>query len=203
MLPDKHALARIFGASLGLDLRFGLAGGDALNESVDVMQRGAAREASRRRGRTALRALLTEVKDSADAHTLEFPNSRYSLTYSGKVALAVADASASLSGIGVDLEIDRRIKPQAARFFLTPDEQCWLGTLDRAHARRHLLRLWCTKEAVFKANPENRGTLLGDYELVEPGACSGEARSREGRSIEYVSWCEGRTSVAVSVCRRG
>lgn len=201
MLPDKRTLARIFGEPLGLDLRFDVALGDARDESVADKQPGAAREASRRLGRAALGALLTEVGDGADAQTLEFPNSRYSLTHSGDVALAVGDVSAGLAGIGVDLEIETSIMRQAARFFLAPGELRWLRSLDGARACRQLLRLWCTKEAVFKSNPENRGTLLGDYELVEPGAYFGEARSRDGRFIEYVSWCKGRTSVAVAVCR--
>lgn len=190
MLPDVKGLAAIFGNRLGLDLRFDLARGEACEERANV-------------GRAALAALRTEVEGRTDVDDLEFPNPRYSLTHSADVALAVVDASACLDGIGIDLEVERSLRPQAARFFLTEKEQRWLQTLEDEHRSKHLLRLWCTKEAVFKANPENRTTLLGDHEIVEPADVSGEARTREGRLLEYASWCEPRTCVAIAVCRRG
>ena len=65
----------------------------------------------------------------------------------------------------------------------------------------HLLRLWCIKEAVFKANPGNAGQTLADYELARPGDARGEARTLAGQDAEYSSWCESRNCVALAVCR--
>lgn len=202
MLPDRRHLACVFGEQLGVDLRFDVARLEGHDDSGEL-DPGRMRAVSWRLGRDALRALCTEMEDRTDVEDLAFPNPRYSLSHSREAALALADASASLDGIGVDVEIDRTLRPQAARFFLSDREQRCLQTLDPARRSRHLLRLWCVKEAVFKANPDNHGTLLGDYALVEPTATRGAARTREGRLVEYATWCEARTCVAVAVCRRG
>ena len=201
MRPEVRHLARVLSEPLGLDLRFDL----AIETDGEQHERdgglGRARAVSRRLGRAALRALRIELEGRAAVDDLAFPNPRYSLSHSRDTALAVADATASLDGIGVDLEIDRNLNPHSARFFLTDRERRWLEGLDGARASEELLRLWCVKEAVFKANPENHGTLLGDHALVAPAEPCGRARTREGRVVEYASWREARTCVAVAVCR--
>ena len=45
-----------------------------------------------------------------DIDALRFPNARFSLTHSADLALAVAEPSGSLAGLGVDLEDEVRIK---------------------------------------------------------------------------------------------
>ena len=197
MLPDGRSLASIFAEPLDVDLRFGVERIRSRDDPSD------ARATALRPGRAALRTLRAEVEGRALTEDLEFPHPRYSLSHSRDVAVAVADASASLAGIGVDVEIERTLKSQAARFFLTDRERRWLETADRARHSDHLLRLWCIKEAVFKANPDNDGTLLGNYQLDDAAASCGAARTREGRLVEYASWIDARTCVAVAVCRRG
>jgi hypothetical protein len=54
---------------------------------------------------------------------------------------------------------------------------------------REALRLWTTKEALFKANAANEGTLLTHYVLDEPGAATGTARwtAEAGSAFRYAS----------------
>lgn len=208
MLPDTHFLESTLGTPLGLHLRMRMASGPVREENLSTPARlrfesvkGTPRESAWLLGRRALETLHTEVGDCPDIETLEFPNPRFSLTHSADVALAVADTSGALGGIGIDLEMGTRIQAAAARFFLTRREQDWVQRQPAGRRSHHLLRLWCVKEAVFKANPENPGTVLGDHELLEPADSCGKARAATGRTMEYTSWCESRTCVALAVCR--
>lgn len=189
-------------------MRLSIANGQVSEETLSTSARrrfeslqGTARANSWLLGRKALETLRTEVDGCTDIDALEFPNTRFSLTHSADVALAVADTSGKLGGIGVDLEVDTRIQPAAARFFLTEREQDWVQRQPAERRSHHLLRLWCVKEAVFKANPGNSGTVLGDHELVEPADSCGKASGSTGRAMEYTSWCELRTCIALAVCR--
>lgn len=208
MLPDTRILESTLGAPLDLALRMRMASGPVREEALSASARrrfasvkGTARERSWLLGRRALESLHADVGARADSGALEFPNSRFSLTHSAGVALAVADTSGKLGGIGIDLEVGTRIQPAAARFFLTEREQDWVQREPLWRRAHHLLRLWCIKEAVFKANPTNPGTLLGDHEVVDPADSCGKARGRTGATMEYASWCESRTCVALAVCR--
>jgi len=208
MLPDTGFLSSTLGEPLGLDLRFNVITGDGSVDTLSVAEReqfqtleSTPRAKSWLLGRAALRRLRAELDECDDVDELTFPNSRFSLTHSNDVALAVAEPSGCLDGIGVDLEIDARIQSAAARFFLTDREQSWLRSQKPERWPLHLLRLWCIKEAVFKANPGNAGQTLADYELACPGDARGEARTLAGQDVEYASWCESRTCVALAVCR--
>jgi phosphopantetheinyl transferase len=208
MLPEKGFLASTLGEPLGLDLRFNVASGEGTVDSLSPVERerflvleNTPRAKSWLLGRAALRALCSELDTCDDIDVLTFPNPRFSLTHSSDVALAVAEPSGCLDGIGIDLEVDARIRPAAARFFLTGDEQSWLRSLKSERWPLHLLRLWCIKEAVFKADPGNAWQTLADYELASPGDARGEASMRGGGDVEYASWCESRTCVALAVCR--
>lgn len=208
MLPDARFLKSALGDPLGIDLRLNIASGNASTRILSTSERqryqsleSTVRAKSWLLGRAALKSLRTEVDGRADIDDLEFPNARFSLSHSADVALAVADTSGHLEGIGVDLEVGTLIKPAAARFFLTEREQRWLHEQASRLWPHLLLRLWCIKEAVFKANPENSGSTLGDHEVTDPGSRNGDARPCTGRVIEYTSWCEARTCIALAVCR--
>lgn len=201
MLPDTGFLVSVFGEALDVDLRFDIESRDGHAEDTNAPRPDRIQMESTRLGRRALRALRTEVEGCAHVDDLEFPNPRYSLSHSRDIAVAVGDATKSLRGIGIDLEIDRSLRPQASRSFLTSREQRCLQESDTTLRSQDLLRLWCIKEAVFKANPDNRGTLLGDHELVDPTLACGAAHTREGRLVQYASWREVHACVAVAVYR--
>ncbi len=208
MLPDTRFLGAVLAEPLGLELHMTVACGTASEGALSNAEREryrslamTARARSWLLGRAALKQLRARVDARADVDDLDFPNSRFSLTHSSDVALAVADTSGQLAGIGVDLEVDTTIRPEAARFFLTVREQNWLRGQPRERWSHDLLRLWCVKEALYKSNPANAGTVLGDYELLEPANACGKAFTRAGRPMEYSSWCASRTSIALSVYR--
>jgi phosphopantetheinyl transferase len=208
MLPDSRFLKSTLGEPLGLDLLFSITSGGGCASALSPTEQkryealeNTARAKSWLLGRAALKSLRREVDGCTDIDTLSFPNARFSLTHSADIALAVAEPSGALAGLGVDLEVDTRMQPAAARFFLTHREQEWLASQITERRPHHLLRLWCIKEAVFKANPGNGGKMLVDHELDEPAQAMGAARASTGRRMEYASWCESRTCIALAVCR--
>jgi len=208
MLPDTKFLKSTLGKPLGLDLLFNVTSGPATAAVLSVTEQKCyqvleetARAESWLLGRAALKTLRSQLDGCADIDHLRFPNGRFSLSHSADVALAVAEPSGCLEGIGIDLEVNGSIQPAAARFFLSDDEQHWLQSQPSERRSHHLLRLWCVKEAVFKANPDNAGKLLADHELQRPADARGAARSVEGQKMEYASWCESRTCIALAVCR--
>lgn len=208
MLPDSRFLESALGDPLGVDLALNIASGSVPEGILNAREReryqsfkSTARARSWLLGRAALKTLRAEVDGRQDIDDIEFPNARYSLTHSADVAIAVADASRRLVGIGVDLEVDTRIRPAAARFFLTEREQTWLDGQAPTQRPHLLLPLWCIKEALFKANPENAGKTLADHEIAQPGESSGDARARDGRLMQYACWSKSRTCIALAVCR--
>jgi phosphopantetheinyl transferase len=152
-----------------------------------------ARRDSWRRGRAALKRVLGKLGQPHETAGLAFPHPRLSLTHSGSLAVAVG-GPAALDGIGVDLERDRPVRPEAARFFLTDDEQAWARALSPGEQRRQLLRLWTVKEALFKADPENQDAGLYEYRVDSPALHRGEG-SRRGRAgrFSYVT-CRFQTA---------
>lgn len=147
------------------------------------------------RGRAALKKLLAALGRSEDTSAISFPNPWCSLTHSGPYAVAVGTNAPGVRGVGVDLEIRRRVAVQTARFFLKPEEQ-------RQATAEILLRLWTVKEAVYKSDPENCGRGLFDYNLKDPTALSGQALVRRRGEVFVMRYAAlelrpGPLSVAV------
>lgn len=168
-------------------------------ESAELSKMTApARRESWLRGRAALKRLAAEIYGSEDTSTLQFPHPNFSLTHSDTEAVAIGVITTKLQGLGVDLEIKGPPKPETARRFLNPSEMVWLRRMDELEHPRLLHRLWTVKEAIFKADPENKGKLLKDYALADPGFQAGRARRAE-RLFHYVSFefPNGFLSVAV------
>jgi hypothetical protein len=163
------------------------------------------RQESWLRGRRALKDLLLEFGEPEDTSRLSFPNPCFSLTHTGAVAVAVGAPRTALLGLGIDLELRRSLRPDAARFFMRPAERDWLASLPESGRGRQLLRLWTVKEAVFKADPANQGRILSDYLLPKAGDPEGRARTRDGREIAYCSFwlSEGVLSLAAAFKEQG
>jgi hypothetical protein len=104
-------------------------------------------------------------------------------------------SKAFISGIGLDIETGRSIRPEAAKFFLDETEQASIQD------PKALLRLWTVKEAIFKADPDNNEKILGDYILENPSEWSGSAypRGREFVRFRYssVQIDDGFLSIAI------
>ncbi len=137
------------------------------------------------RGRAALKALLRRLGLADDTYPFRFPHPRVSLSHGGPWAVAAGllrdDDLARVAGVGVDVEPDRPLAEEHARFFLSERERALVTSSDER------LRLWTVKEALFKADPENERTVVGSYETADPSAREGVAFSRSGRVFDYAS----------------
>lgn len=168
-------------------------------EAADLAKLTApARRESWLRGRSALKRLGAAIGEGEDTSLFRFPHPKMSLTHSETWAVAIGSNSPKLRGIGVDLELKSVPKPETARRFLNPSEVVWLRRMDEQDHPRLLHRLWTVKEAIFKADVENKGRLLKDYALADPGFVAGRAR-RGSLLFNYASFevPQGFLSVAV------
>ncbi|MDJ0345783.1 4'-phosphopantetheinyl transferase superfamily protein [Streptomyces sp. H10-C2] len=143
--------------------------------------------------RHALRTLLGVLGLPADTTTYAFPHRRLSLSHveGAAVAAGLAVPAGDVAGIGVDLETAREARAESARFFLDERERAWLDSVpESARAAEHV-RLWTVKEALYKADPDNRHTVLRDYTTDDPAAGSGRARRRPPHDTAFGSTAFG------------
>jgi 4'-phosphopantetheinyl transferase superfamily protein len=183
MLLDERYLEQELQRALGLPLRVSVAraplGEEALSpaeRSRAPVPRGTRGEQAWLRGRAALKRLLARLGEETDTASLRFPHPRLSLSHTGRWAVAVGlGRGAEVEGLGVDLERGRTPPAGSERFFLAVAEQSWLAAVEPERRPWESLRLWTTKEALFKACPANAGALLGDYRLLDPAAWTGRA----------------------------
>lgn len=120
-------------------------------------------------GREALAIALAAADRAADA-VASWPCPFASLTHSGDVAIAVAlPPHVRATGIGIDLEHDRPIKPGMARLICCKHERSWLASLPVERQPAEVLRLWTAKEALYKADPAQGDAIVADYTLAHPG----------------------------------
>ena len=151
-------------------------------------------------GRAAWKRLLRQLGEDQDTARFSLPSERFSLTHAAGLALAIGVAPGSTLGIGVDLELDRAPSPDAARFFLTDEEQRALAESDSRERAALLLRLWTIKEALFKSDLENHGRILKDYRLATPLAATGVARPIErAAEMHYASFALPRGFLSVAL----
>jgi 4'-phosphopantetheinyl transferase EntD len=136
---------------------------------------------SYRLGRAACKALLARLGENPAIDELVFPHNRFSLTHSGGVAIAFAIGGESPAGAGIDFETCPGISDQAERFYLLQHERRWLRLPSRPRVADERLRLWTVKEALFKADLDNSGTVLSDYATADPSAASGWAAPSPAR----------------------
>lgn len=139
-------------------------------------QRAADFLASRRAAR-----LARSITGAGTANRGTRPGSHVSSAHSGGVgvcATVLPPAPAELVGLGVDIEPARAASARAARFYLRGPELDWLtsSATSAEHRSEQQVRLWTTKEALFKADPGNRTTILQSYLLLDPGSELGAAR---------------------------
>lgn len=93
-----------------------------------------------------------------------------SLTHSGDVAIAVAlPPHVHATGIGIDLELDRPVKPGMARLICAAGERAWIESLPAERQPAEVLRLWTAKEALYKADPAQGDAIVAEYTLARPG----------------------------------
>jgi len=153
------------------------------------------------RGRAALKRLLRALDEPDDTGLVRFPHPRLSLTHAGALAIAVGTRHQRLdvTGVGVDLEWARAVRPEASRFYLQPEEMLELQRLTDAEANAARLRLWTVKEALFKATPQNENALLTDVSCADPLALTGTAWGKRAERYAYATQAFGAGVVTVAV----
>lgn len=102
-----------------------------------------------------------------------------------------AAAAESVNGLGIDVELASRTLTEAVALkFIRPEE---------ASLQLNPLQIWVIKEALFKSNPENTGTVVSHYRITSYDQGSGCAQigSREFRFTlsEFSGWV-----VSLAVC---
>ena len=208
MRLNADRLARELESELGVALRVSIS-----SEAVPIdqltpreqVQLGELATSPRRlswlKGRSALKSLLNSLGEDEETGGIGFPNPRFSLTHSGNFAVALGTRSAELRGIGVDLEVNRPLRRETARFFLGEPEQAWVMSFDESLRAKNMLRLWTIKEALFKSDPRNAERWFADYRIEAPAADASRAfvRGEEAQGFRYVCFEveEGFLSVAV------
>ena len=151
--------------------------------------------------RAALGDALAATGRVPDPGAYRFPHARVSLSHTeGRVAAAAVDGEpAHVVGVGIDVERRRPTRPDTWRFFLTVAEREWLASVPAAERGEAHVRLWTVKEALFKADPANAHTWLGDYAVADAAAPRSRAR-RGDLELGYVTtmWDGGYETVAVA-----
>jgi acyl carrier protein len=152
--------------------------------------------------RRALRLALAASRRPPDTSRLAVPGPVMSLSHTAEIAVAAVapGASAAVTGIGVDIELDRTPRLGSARFFLSSAEQRWLAVLLETLRPDALLRLWTVKEALFKSDVANDRASLRDYEVAAPRQYRGCAtRSQQDVEFRYRTFSLPRGFLSVAI----
>ena len=135
------------------------------------------------RGRCALKRIIRSLNKDLDVTKVSFPHPFLSLSHTKDcaVAIGILNGAKTVKGIGIDLELDRKVSKKHAKFYLNDFES------DLKINSDHWLRLWTVKEALFKADPDNDRNVLKDYTVINPKALSGKATNKKGHTFYYKS----------------
>jgi len=140
------------------------------------------------RGRYVLKQVLRKLRLPVDTGAIVFPHSHLSLSHSDIYALAVGTKH-QVRGLGVDLELSGGPRREAVHLFMTENELASWSNIDNEMQKDLLQRIWCIKEAAFKANPYNQNTALFDYEICDITAINGRVACSKNAEIilEYAA----------------
>jgi hypothetical protein len=112
------------------------------------------------------------------------------------LAWGLNDPSEMVQGVGIDVELrSRAISDATSERFSSADERR-LGITG--------LELWTAKEASFKANPKNEGTIVAQYQILSRDADGmGHVRGPLGEEIRIKSLALGpwQVSLALQIAR--
>ena len=134
-------------------------------------------------GRSALKKVFEHLNKSIDVTKISFPNEYFSISHTKDcaVAIGILNSCESSNGVGIDLELNRKVDVKHTRYYLSKYES------DLVNSNDDLLRLWTVKEALFKADPNNDGGILKYYNVKNPKTLKGEAINKKGDTFYYNS----------------
>jgi len=202
-LQNTAGLEHYFSGKLGVPLRLGIRNGkeDYINRDRWLMRRS-----NKQAGRTLLGKLLRQsgMGSVFKAKLLSFPQTACSISHSRNTVVCALSAGKGLQGLGIDVELPRSVPIDAGRLYLSNREQRLLKNCS-TYSSDELLRLWTVKEALFKADINNRKRgWLSHYECLNPHIWFGNARLRPSTTrqcFKYatVTFQSGYLSIAVSL----
>ena len=149
-------------------------------------------------GRTALKGLLKSLGRDDDTSMVQVFDRQVSISHSDGVAIAVG-TTRSHSGIGVDFERFRPVRPGFTSWFLNDAELKYLRAKRDSDTSNQTIRLWTIKEAAFKCHPENRGRVMRDFTIDHPGERVCSIKCSDGKRFRAVTYnvAGGLISIAI------
>lgn len=124
-------------------------------------------------GRFALQDVLACINHETDTSTISWPSAFCSLSHSEGNAVAVA--SIAVSGIGIDLQLNRTPSFEMAdRILSGPTLAFWQQLLEHDKAKT-LQRLWTANEAIYKACPAPQPAYFRHYRVHSPDLMESQA----------------------------
>jgi hypothetical protein len=116
---------------------------------------GPSRAEERQAGETCRQELIARLPGSTQGTVLV--SQAHSAGWVISVGFSADAQSDWVEGVGVDLErLDREVRPDVLQRVSSPEE---------AALSLNLIHLWVVKEACFKANPDNAGTVIPQYRV--------------------------------------
>lgn len=117
-------------------------------------------------GRQALKDALANIGRDSDTSLVTWPSPYCSLSHSEGHAVAVS--SASTSGIGIDVQLNKFPAFAVADRILSEQTLEYWQQLPEADKAKALQRLWTANEAVYKACPAPQPAYFSHYRLHTP-----------------------------------
>ena len=133
-------------------------------------------------GRHALKEVLGKMSYQTDTSLLVWPNTYCSWSHSEGYAVAVA--SATTQGLGLDLQLTKMPSLAMAERILSKQTFSYWQALPNEQKSPALQRLWTVNEAVYKASPEPQPANFRQYVIDQPDSmqCTVSVASN---SVEY------------------
>jgi 4'-phosphopantetheinyl transferase EntD len=124
-------------------------------------------------GRFALKKVLGSIGFDTDTSLISWPSTFCSLSHSEAHAIAVS--SLGVSGIGIDLQLNKTPPfAMADRILSGQTLEYWQQLSDLAKAK-YLQRFWTANEAIYKACPAPQPAYFRHYRLQTPELMQSEA----------------------------
>jgi hypothetical protein len=108
------------------------------------------------------------------------------------LAWGLSDPGGTVQGIGIDVELRSRVisDSTAERFSSSSERKLGIAGLE----------LWTAKEAAFKANPKNDGTIVSQYQILSrDGDGTGDVQGPHGEKIRFKSLDLGPWQVSLAL----
>ncbi len=148
-------------------------------------------------GRVALARALAAA-GRGDEPVTRWPCPFASVSHSRGLAVAVALPRAhAVRGLGVDVELDRPVRPGLAGVFCDARERAWLEAQPACGRDAAVLQLWTAKEALYKADAAQGDAIVAEYAVEVPSLSRGGRG--HGRSARLVSLRIGDASLSVAL----